>query len=87
MKELWKEKASRKKGAVPEEVEAPNKKQSIDIKHCKALNRERGYVIAIKDCYMKEVIAIAVERKHTYQEIERVMYRAFAEKELQGVSA
>ncbi len=26
MKELWKEKASRKKGAVPEEVEAPNKK-------------------------------------------------------------
>jgi len=26
------------------------------------------------------VIAVAVERKHTYQEVENVMYRAFAER-------
>jgi len=44
------------------------------------LNGERGYVIAVKDCYTKEVIAVAVEKKHTYQEVENVMYRAFAER-------
>ena len=80
LKELRKEKESKKRGTVPEEVEAPNKKWSIDIRHCKALNGERGYVIAVKDYYTKEVIAVAVERRHTYQEVENVMYRAFAER-------
>jgi len=80
LKEVWKRKESREKRAAPEEVKAPNKKWSIDIKHCEALNGERGYVIAVKDCYTKEVIAVAVEKKHTYQEVENVMYRAFAER-------
>jgi len=80
LKKVRKRKESREKGAILNGVEAPNKKWSIDIKHCKVLNGERGYVIAVKDCYTKEVIAVAVERKHTYQEIENVMYRAFAER-------
>jgi len=80
LKEVWKRKESREERTIPEGVEAPNKKWSIDIKHCKALNGEKGYVIAVKDCYTKEVIAVAVERKHTYQEVENVMYRAFAER-------
>jgi len=76
LKEVWKGKESREKRTIPEGAEAPNKKWSIDIKHCKALNRERWYVIAVKDRYTKEVITIAVERKHTYQEVENVMYQA-----------
>lgn len=80
LKELWKEKGQRKKGEAPEDVAAPDRKWSIDIKHGKALNGERGYVIAVKDCYTKEVISVAVEKKHTYQEVEKVMYQAFAER-------
>lgn len=34
-------------------------------------------MIAVKDCYTKEVVSVVVERKHTYLEVEKVMYKAF----------
>jgi putative transposase len=67
---------------IIEEVEAPNQKWSIDIKHGKADNGEKGYVIAVKDCFTKEIIASTVRRKHTAREVEEVLYFALANRNL-----
>ena len=82
LKELWEKKGFKRPETAKEEVMAPDKKWSIDIKHSKALNGERGYIIAVKDCYTKEILAVTVEKRHTSGEVERVMYQAFAERNL-----
>jgi len=65
-----------------EEPKAPNRKWSIDIKYGRAGNGERGYVIAVKDCFTKEIIACEVSRRHTAVEVERVLYLALANRDL-----
>ena len=65
-----------------EELDGPNRKWSIDIKYGRAENGERGYVIAVKDCFTKEIIACETSRRHTAAEVERVLYLALANRNL-----
>ena len=60
------------------EATAPDQKWSIDIKYAKAANGERGYVIAVKDSFTKEVIALEVSPRRTAREVEKVLYSALA---------
>ena len=64
---------------------APNQKWSIDIKMVKAANGDIGYVIAIKDCYTKEILSVCVERRHTAKEIENALYQALANRNLKEI--
>ena len=65
-----------------EEVKAPDQKWSLDIKHFKTLDGSKGYVIAVKDCYTKEIVSHTVSRRHTAKEIEEVLYSALANRNL-----
>jgi len=48
-----------------QEIKAPNERWEIDIKTGKCNNGEKGYVIALKDCYTKEVIGHIVGKRDT----------------------
>jgi len=72
----------REKEKDEERLDAPNRKWSIDIKHGKAENSEKGYIIAVKDCFTKEIIAFETSRKHTAVEVEKVLYLALANRNL-----
>jgi len=85
LKELWKRKRLREKKQSDEKVNAPDRKWSIDIKHGKALNGEKGYVIAVKDCFTKEILAVQVERKHTSVQVEEALYKALAERNIKEI--
>ena len=67
LKEIKRKSYNRKKKETTEEVTRPDQKWSIDIKYGKALkkalNGEKGYIIAVKDCYSKEILSVQVERK------------------------
>ena len=39
-------------------------------------------MIAVKDCFTKEIIACEISRRHTALEVEKVMYLAFANRNL-----
>lgn len=85
VRELWKKKRPKVEKQSEEEVNAPDRKWSIDIKHGEALNGEKGYVIAVKDCFTKEILSIQVERRHTSVEVEEVLYRALAERNIKEI--
>jgi len=82
IKELWKRRRSKRGERFDGGADAPDRKWSVDIKQGSALNGEKGYVIAVKDCYTKEILAVTVERRHTFREVEKVMYQALAERNL-----
>jgi putative transposase len=79
LKKFPKKDFSRKsQGDSSEELKAPDQKWSLDIKHFRTLNGDRGYAIAVKDCYTKEIVGHVVSRRHTAKEIEEVLYSALA---------
>ena len=82
LKEFPRKECYKRKGKIEEELDAPNRKWSLDIKHGKADNGEKGYVIAVKDCFTKEIIACETSRRHTALEVEKIMYLALANRNL-----
>ena len=83
LKEFSREKYyKRKEKETGEGLDAPNRKWSIEIKHVKAKNREKGYVIGVKDCFTKEIIASETSRRHTATEVEEVLYLALGNRNL-----
>jgi len=82
LKEFPCRKCYRRKGEIEEGLDEPNRRWNLDIKHGKADNGEKGYVIAVKDCFKKEIIACETSRRHTGLEVEKVMYLALANRNL-----
>ena len=70
---------------VKDDVTGPDQKWSIDIKYGKALNGDRCYIIAVKDCYTKEILSIQVERKRTANQIESALYQALASRNIKKI--